>query len=130
MDATTFRDALVVFVECDDDTVVRTRAVLELYDTVVMCLSSRQGAGEILQHRPDLLVVDVGLSDDALGLVRDLRGQPAAAGGTVPSLALVETDAEGAAARAAGYDEFVVKPVAPRALMRVMQSLLQGSRPD
>jgi DNA-binding response OmpR family regulator len=120
MAAPTLKDALVIFVECDDDTVVRARAVLELYDTAVLCLSSRQGAAELLQHHPDLLVVDVSLSDDALGLARDLRAQA----GRVPTLALVESEAEGAAAREAGYDECVVKPVAPRPLLELMRTLL------
>jgi CheY-like chemotaxis protein len=124
MDSPTLKDALVIFVECDDDTVVRTRAVLELYDTAVLCISSRQGAAEILQHHPDLLVVDVSLSDDAMGLARDLVQQPDGSRGRVRSLALVTSAAECAPARAAGYDECVVKPVAPRALLEVMRRLL------
>ena len=118
------QDALVIFIECDDDTVVRARALLELYDTAVMCLSSRQGAADILQHHPDLLVVNVSLSDDAMGLARDLRRQPEELRTPVRSLALVDSAAECAPARAAGYDECVVKPVEPRALLAVMRRLL------
>ena len=98
--------------------------MLELYDTAVMCLSSRLGAADILQHHPDLLVVDVSLSDDAMGLARDLRRQPDASRGPVRSLALVHSAAECAPARAAGYDECVVKPVEPRVLLAVMRQLL------
>lgn len=127
MDSSTLKDALVIFVECDDDTVVRTRAVLELYDTAVLCISSRQGAAEILQHHPDLLVVDVSLSDDAMGLARDLVAQADGSRGRVRSLALVTSAGECAPARAAGYDECVVKPVAPRALLEVMRRLLATS---
>ena len=124
MDSPTLKDALVIFIECDDDTVVRARAVLELYDTAVLCISSRQGAAEILRHHPDLLVVDVSRSDDAMGLARDLREQSKGSPGRVRSLALVAGAAECGPARAAGYDECVVKPVAPRALLEVMRRLL------
>ena len=120
----TLKDSLVVFVECDDDTVVSTRAVLEINDVAVLCISSRQGAGEILHHRPDVLVVDVSLAHDALGLVRDLRAEASEDAPRVSAMALVEDEAETDGALAAGFDAVVVKPVKPRALVEKMRELL------
>ena len=125
---TTLKDALVMFVECDDDTVVSTRAVLEINDVAVLCISSRQGAGEILQHRPDVLVVDVALADDALGLVRDVRKEASAEAPRVSTMALVDNDAETHPALEAGFDAAMVKPVKPRALVEKMRDLLARRR--
>ena len=118
-----------MFIECDDDTVVSTRAVLALNDVAVLCVSSRHGAGDILQHRPDLLVVDVALSDDAHGLVRDVRAETSPDAPPVRVLALVENEEEGRRALAAGFDAAVVKPVKPRVLVSRMQELLATRRP-
>jgi DNA-binding response OmpR family regulator len=122
--APSLKDALVMFVECDDDTVVTTRAVLQVNDVAVLCVSSRQGAGEILQHRPDLLIVDVGLSDDAYGLVRDLRAEAPADSERLRAVALVEDEADRPRALEAGFDAALVKPVQPRALVARMKDLL------
>jgi DNA-binding response OmpR family regulator len=122
--APSLKDALVMFVECDDDTVVTTRAVLEVNDVAVLCVSSRQGAGDILQHRPDLLIVDVGLSDDAYGLVRDVRAETPPETERLRAVALVENEADTRRALEAGFDEVVVKPVQPRALVTRMKELL------
>jgi DNA-binding response OmpR family regulator len=119
------KDALVMFIECDDDTVVAARAVLEINDVAVMCVSSRHGAGDILPHRPDLLVVDVTLSDDAHGLVRDLRAETPADAPRVAALALVENDEQARQAAEAGFDATAVKPVKPRALIAQLQELLK-----
>src|SRR5688500_8573823 len=118
------KDALVMFVECDDDTVVSTRAVLEINDVAVLCISSRQGAAEILQHRPDVLVVDVSLSDDALGLVRDVRAEASKDAPRVSAMALVENETETNGALQAGFDAVVVKPVKARTLVDKMRDLL------
>jgi DNA-binding response OmpR family regulator len=120
----TLKDALVMFVECDDDTVVSTRAVLEVNDVAVLCVSSRQGAGDILQHRPDLLIVDVGLSDDAYGLVRDLRAETPPDSPRVSAVALVEDQADERRALAAGFDAAVLKPVQARTLITRLKELL------
>jgi DNA-binding response OmpR family regulator len=120
----TLKDALVMFIECDDDTVVSTRAVLEINDVAVLCLSSRQAASEIVGHRPDVLVVDVSLSDDALGLVRDVRAEAPADVPRISAMALVENDAETNPALEAGFDAALVKPVKPRALVEKMRDLL------
>jgi two-component system response regulator RstA len=117
-----------MFIECDDDTVVSTRAVLEINDVAVLCLSSRQGAGEILHHRPDVLVVDVSLSDDALGLVRDVRAEASDDAPRVSTMALVEDDTETDGALAAGFDAAVVKPVKPRVLVEKMRELLSRGK--
>jgi DNA-binding response OmpR family regulator len=122
--ALSLKDALVMFVECDDDTVVTTRAVLEVNDVAVMCVSSQQGAGDILQHRPDLLVVDVGLSDDAYGLVRDLRTETPPDVERLPAVALLEDEADRPRALEAGFDAAVVKPVQARTLVTRMKELL------
>ena len=124
--ALSLKDALVMFVECDDDTVVTTRAVLEVNDVAVLCVSSQQGAGDILQHRPDLLIVDVGLSDDAYGLVRDLRAETPPDTERLRAVALVENETDRPRALQAGFDEVVVKPVQPRALVARMKELLAG----
>jgi signal transduction histidine kinase/ActR/RegA family two-component response regulator len=94
-----------------------------------------QSAAEALAamdtFRPDVLVSDIGMAEvDGYELVRRVRARPAARGGSVPAVALTayarETDRQ--EALAAGFQEYLVKPVQAEHLIAVVAALAQSAR--
>ena len=83
------------------------------------------------EHRPDLLLSDIGLpGEDGYALIRRLRALPAAEGGDVPAVALTAFAKQEDRRRAleAGFQEHVAKPVEPELLVGVL-AVLVARRP-
>lgn len=119
---------LVLIVE--DDAGIRTvlRTLLESqHYRVVEAESAALGISEARNHRPDLVVVDLGLPDrDGLFVIREIRRFS-----PMPVLVLsartMETDK--IAALDAGADDYVSKPFsAPELLARVRAALRRNAR--
>jgi CheY-like chemotaxis protein len=113
----------VLIVEDDDDS-------REMLGEWVSALGHRglraANADEALRHvnesRPDLALIDLGLPGvDGYEVARLLR---AAAGAGIRLVALTgySDGASRQTADAAGFDEFIVKPVLPEALTRLLQA--------
>lgn len=119
---------LVLIVEDDE----RIRSVIRMllesqHYRVVEAESAARGAIAARNHRPDLIMVDLGLPDrDGLSLIREIRSFS-----PMPILVLsartMETDK--IAALDAGADDYVAKPFsAPELLARVRAALRRNAR--
>ena len=119
---------LVLIVEDDADIRAVLRTLLEAqHYRVVEAESAARGIIEARNHRPDLMVVDLGLPDrDGLVVIREIRRYS-----PMPVLVLsartMETDK--IAALDAGADDYVAKPFsAPELLARVRAALRRNAR--
>ncbi len=114
----------------EDDAGIRgmLRVLLESqHYQVVEAQSAARGTIEARSHRPDLVIVDLGLPDrDGLSVVRDIRGFS-----PMPILVLSARTMEMAKIDAldAGADDYVAKPFsAPELLARVRAALRRNAR--
>jgi two-component system KDP operon response regulator KdpE len=119
---------LVLIVEDDVDIRGVLRMLLDSQQyRVVEAETAARGSIEARNHRPDLVIVDLGLPDrDGLSMIRDIRSFSA-----TPILVLsartMETDK--IAALDAGADDYVAKPFsAPEFLARVRAALRRNAR--
>jgi PAS domain S-box-containing protein len=81
---------------------------------VISAGSAQEALAELLAHRPDVLVSDIGLpEEDGHDLVRKIRALDKSSGGATPAVALTgyAREQDQKAALDAGYQEFVAKPV-------------------
>ena len=119
---------LILIVEDDPGICGVLRMLLESQQyRVVEAETAARGTIEARNHRPDLVVVDLGLPDrDGLSMIRDIRGFS-----PMPILVLsartMETDK--IAALDAGADDYVAKPFStPELLARVRAALRRNAR--
>ncbi|WNG44248.1 PAS domain S-box protein [Archangium minus] len=123
------RHVLVV----DDDTDSRELIATMLQEggARVSTAASAARALELLkQEPPELLISDIGMPEmDGYALMREVRGRPSEQGGRVPSVALTAyaREEDQYAARVAGFNSHVAKPLEPSELLRVAASLLRRS---
>jgi two-component system KDP operon response regulator KdpE len=123
-------EAMFLVLIVEDDAGIRSvlRMLLESQQyRVVEAETAARGTIDARTHRPDLVIVDLGLPDrDGLSMIRDIRGFS-----PMPILVLsartMETDK--IAALDAGADDYVAKPFsAPELLARVRAGLRRNSR--
>jgi CheY-like chemotaxis protein len=116
----------VLIVEDDDD----SREMLAELVTMLGCRALRAGdAAQALRHAresaPDLALVDIGLPEvDGYEVARRMRTQPGGKNVRLIALTGYSDLSVREEALAAGFDDFVVKPVLPEAL----ESLLRAER--
>lgn len=119
---------LILIVEDDAGIrgILRTLLESQRY-RVVEAESATRGAIEARAHRPDLVIVDLGLPDrDGLSLIREIRGYS-----PLPILVLSARtmEADKIAALDAGADDYVSKPFStPEMLARVRAALRRNAR--
>ena len=119
---------LVLIVEDDAGIRAVLRTLLESQQyRVVEAESAARGGIEARHHRPDLIIIDLGLPDrDGLALIRDIRSIS-----PVPILVLSARTMEAAKVDAldAGADDYVTKPFSsPEMLARVRAALRRNAR--
>ena len=114
----------------DDDADIRgvIRMLLESqHYQVVEAESAARGVIEARSHRPDLVIVDLGLPDrDGLSVIREIRRFS-----PIPILVLSarSMDADKVAALDVGADDYVAKPFStPELLARVRAALRRNAR--
>lgn len=102
---------------CDDDPSVRSLLEVTLaFDHDVVMATNGQEALDMLAEDPDIevLLLDVMMPvKDGLTTLAELRANPATADLPVIMLTAKAQDADAAAGRAAGADEYVTKPFDP-----------------
>jgi len=119
----------VAVVEDDSDILAAVIRGLTERGHVVLGASTGLGAlGEIVEQRPDLVVLDLGLPDiDGLELLRMLRAVT-----TVPVIVATARDDEGDIIRTldAGADDYVVKPYSAEQLDARIRAVLRRVKGD
>lgn len=94
---------------------------------VLQSRSAEEGLRVAREQRPDLILMDVRLPGmDGLAAVRVLKQDPETR--TIPAVAMTAQAMRGdeEAARDAGFDAYVTKPIDTRAFPRVVARLLGG----
>lgn len=114
----------------EDDAAIRNvlRVLLEAeHYRVVEAETAARAVIEARSHRPDLLLVDLGLPDgDGLKVIRDVRGWSAV---PIVVLSARTMEAQKIAALDVGADDYVTKPFsAPELLARVRAALRRNAR--
>ncbi|RYZ09076.1 MAG: response regulator [Myxococcales bacterium] len=107
-----------------------TEALRALGAIVFPAATSREAFQLLLEQRPQLVVSDIGLPDeDGFSLMRRIRALGAEQGGSTPSIAVSAfTSAEDRRrAAAAGFQDFVAKPVDFSQLISSIQALARPS---
>jgi PAS domain S-box-containing protein len=114
----------------DDEADARDLIASALVDAgacVETARSAPEGFDQLKQHRPDVLISDIGLpGEDGLSFIARVRGLTAAEGGRVPALALTAYagEADRTQALTAGFTSHIGKPVAPAALVSAVSNLV------
>jgi signal transduction histidine kinase len=118
----------LLVVDDDEDSRDLIVCILQDWGANVTSASSAEEAMRLLQQNlPDVLLSDIGMPDvDGYALLRQVRGLPAERGGGVPAIALTAyaSEADGARARAAGFQAHVTKPLDPDALTAAVAELV------
>ena len=115
--------ARIVLVEDIDDNREMLQAILELdgHD-VISAMDGEAGCDAILQHRPHVALIDIGLPGmDGYEVARRVRRDPACKQVRLIALTGYGQPADVAAALSAGFDAHLVKPVNPDALSTILQ---------
>jgi len=105
-----------------------TRGLTERGHVVLGASSGLVALGEIVDQRPDVVVLDLGLPDiDGLELLQMLRAVSA-----VPVIVATARDDEGEIIRTldAGADEYVIKPYSAEQLDARIRAVLRRARED
>lgn len=114
----------------DDEADVRSglARLLENAGAQVFVLDSGAAAeGAIAQHRPHVLLIDIGMpGEDGYSLIRRIRALPPSAGGALPAISLTAhaRSEDRARALASGFHRHLPKPVDFPVLADTMRSLV------
>ena len=126
------RGIRVVLVDDESDERTLLAEVLAgLGAEVRICDSAAAARAALLEHRPDLLISDIGMPrESGLDLVRSIRAMAPDQGGTVPAIALTGYSQESLRVEAlsAGYDRHVEKPVQPSELVALAAAVIASRR--
>jgi two-component system, chemotaxis family, CheB/CheR fusion protein len=126
-------DARVIVVEDSVDSCAMLCDLLELAGLACETAhDGRTGLERILRARPDVAIVDVGLPEiDGFEIARALRANTATRDMFLVALTGYGQPADRARALASGFDQHIVKPVDPDALLRLLgKPPLRSGNPD
>ncbi|GAC1486284.1 MAG: hypothetical protein NVS1B1_01350 [Candidatus Limnocylindrales bacterium] len=112
----------VVIVEDDASTRSALAALLELDGhTVHVARDGPSGVALILQRRPDISLIDVGLPElDGYGVAQLVRADPGGASLRLIALTGYDRIEDRERARVAGFDGHAVKPIGAAALAKLV----------
>jgi CheY-like chemotaxis protein/two-component sensor histidine kinase len=132
-DASTLQGVDLLLVEDDPMAREATARLLEQYGAVVRAVGSAALAREAFEHRrPDMIVADIGMPDeDGCALLAQLRRvEEQQRSVRVPAIAVTAfartEDRE--RALAAGFDEYLTKPVEAERLVRLLKQWVREAR--
>ena len=117
----------VLVVEEDADSLQSLRLQLELWGNDVRTARDAEAAiAAAAQHRPQLVLCDIALPGmDGLQLVRELRTRLAGEPVVFAAVTGYSSGDEKERAIAAGFDSFLVKPLEPNSLARLLRSAVR-----
>ena len=112
----------VLVVEDNRDSADTLRLLLALYGyEVAVAYCGHDGVRAAEQHRPDVVLCDIGLPGlDGYGVARKLRGNPATAQARLIAVTAYGRDEDRRRSHEAGFELHLVKPVGPDDLHRVL----------
>ncbi len=112
----------VLVVEDTDDSRELLRMALEYCGALVTTAASAAEAKRILENlRPHVLVSDIGMPDDGLELVREVKQVAEKKGIRIPAIAVTAYRGRREELLAEGFVELVEKPLDPIALCGVIR---------
>ena len=101
----------VLVVEDTDDSRELFRMALEYCGALVTTAASAEEAKRILENlRPHVLVSDIGMPDDGLELIREVKTVAQAKGLRIPAIAITAYRDRREELLAEGFDELLEKP--------------------
>lgn len=112
----------VLVVEDNGDAAESLRVLLETYGyQVTVVHSGSDGVRVAAEHRPDVVVCDIGLPGmDGYRVARALRDNPATAAVRLIALTGYGRDEDLSRAKEAGFDEYLTKPADPATLEAII----------
>ena len=117
----------ILLVDDEDDSREMVRFLLEKAGAIVTTASSvREALAAMLEHKPDVLVSDIGMpGEDGYKLIREIRSRPASEGGLVPAIAVTAfaRDEERRQVLLAGYHRHLAKPIDSARLLAMISEL-------
>ena len=112
----------VLVVEDTDDSRELFRMALEYCGALVTTAASAEEAKRILESlRPHVLVSDIGMPDDGLELIREVKTVAETKGLRIPAIAITAYRDRREELLAEGFAELVEKPLDPIALCEVVR---------
>ena len=112
----------VLVVEDTDDSRELFRMALEYCGALVTTAASAEEAKRILENlRPHVLVSDIGMPDDGLELIREVKTVAQKKGLHIPAIAITAYRDRREELLAEGFVELVEKPLDPLALCEVVR---------
>jgi CheY-like chemotaxis protein len=121
-------------VEDETDTRDLLGLVLESYGaTAILTSSVKRGLDALRQHRPDVIVSDIGMPDyNGYALVAAVRNDqhPEIRNTPVIALTAFTTSADRDAALISGFDEYLTKPFDPEDLVSAIRQLYERHQMD
>jgi CheY-like chemotaxis protein len=119
----------VLVVDDDEDSRELIRYALEAQGATTTCVAdAREGLAAIQRQVPNVVVSDLSMPDeDGHAFLRKVRALPRDRGGRIPAVALTAMTTREArvASREAGFHYHLDKPVDPRKLIDILQSLVR-----
>lgn len=116
----------VLVVEDTDDSREVLRMVLQYCGALVTTAASKEEAKRILETiRPHVLVSDIGMPDDGLELIREVKTVAQTKGLRIPAIALTAYRGRREELLAEGFAELLEKPVDPLTLCKVVRQYAQ-----
>jgi CheY-like chemotaxis protein len=122
----------ILYMEDNDDTRQVTTVMLQMHGASVLAATSPDEALEILQRaHPDVMLSDLGVPGNGLGLIARVRALPGESGGSIPAVALTAFTSpdDQARALASGFQLHVPKPIEPIQLAMAIATLV-GRGPE
>jgi CheY-like chemotaxis protein len=116
----------VLIVEDTDDSRELLKMVLEYCGALVTAAASAERAKRILQDlRPHVLVTDIGMPDDGIELIREVKSIAATKGIYVPAIAVTAFRDRREELLKEGFAALVEKPLDPLTLCKVVRQHAQ-----
>lgn len=117
----------VLLVDDEADSREMVRFLLQKAGAIVTAVSSvREALAAMREHKPDVLVSDIGMpGEDGYKLIREVRAQPAAEGGLIPAIAVTAfaREEERRQVLLAGYHRHLAKPIDSARLIALISEL-------
>jgi two-component system cell cycle response regulator DivK len=122
----------ILIVEDNDTNMKLTRELLRAKGYATLeAVTAEAGVRLALEHRPDLVLMDIQLPDiDGIQALGRMRADPAGAAIPVVAFTASVTAAERSRVAAAGFAAFISKPIDVRDFLARIAEVLDQSRPS